>query len=40
MGPPAVFLASSEADGLTGARIVASEFDAWLAEFRAQQGTR
>ncbi len=40
MGPPAVFLASSEADGLTGARIVASEFDAWLAELRAKQGTR
>ena len=35
MGPPVVFLASSEAQGLTGARIVAREFDAWLAEFRA-----
>jgi len=34
MGPPAVFLASSEADGLTGARIVAEEFDAWLADYR------
>lgn len=35
MGPPAVFLASVEADGLTGARIVATEFDQWLADFRA-----
>jgi NAD(P)-dependent dehydrogenase (short-subunit alcohol dehydrogenase family) len=38
MGPPAVFLASPEADGLTGARIVAREFDAWLAEYRAGRG--
>ncbi|MDA8312161.1 MAG: SDR family NAD(P)-dependent oxidoreductase [Actinomycetota bacterium] len=38
MGPPAVFLASSEADGLTGARIVAKEFGAWLAAYRAQHG--
>ncbi len=37
MGPPAVFLASSEADGLTGARIVAREFDAWLADYRARR---
>lgn len=35
MGPPAVFLASSEAEGLTGARIVAKDFDAWLADFRS-----
>lgn len=35
MGPPAVFLASSEADGLTGARIVAREFATWLADYRA-----
>ena len=34
MGPPAVFLASAEAAGLTGARIVARDFDGWLAEFR------
>ncbi|HTX63745.1 MAG TPA: SDR family oxidoreductase [Acidimicrobiales bacterium] len=40
MGPPAVFLASSEADGLTGARIVAKEFDAWLADYRATRGER
>ncbi len=32
MGPPIVFLASSEAEGLTGARIVAKDFDAWLRE--------
>ena len=35
MGPPAVFLASAEAEGVTGQRIVATEFDRWLAEFRA-----
>lgn len=35
MGPPAVFLASDEADGLTGARIVASEFDQWVEQYRA-----
>ncbi len=40
MGPPAVFLASPEADGLTGARIAASEFDSWLAEFRAHGAAR
>lgn len=31
MGPPAVWLASGEAEGVTGQRIVASEFDDWLA---------
>jgi NAD(P)-dependent dehydrogenase (short-subunit alcohol dehydrogenase family) len=36
MGAPAVFLASKEAAGLTGARIVAKDFDAWLAEHRAR----
>jgi gluconate 5-dehydrogenase len=35
MGAPAVFLASAEADGLTGARIVAKDFDAWLSAFRS-----
>ena len=35
MGPPAVFLASAEADGLTGERIVAKDFGTWLADFRA-----
>jgi gluconate 5-dehydrogenase len=39
MGPPAVFLASEEAEGMTGARIVAVEFDAWLAEFRARSSS-
>lgn len=34
MGPPVVFLASGEAEGLTGERIVAVEFDEWLARFR------
>jgi NAD(P)-dependent dehydrogenase (short-subunit alcohol dehydrogenase family) len=37
MGPPAVFLASAEADGLTGERIVATEFSDWLAGFRARR---
>jgi NAD(P)-dependent dehydrogenase (short-subunit alcohol dehydrogenase family) len=37
MGRPAVFLASAEADGLTGARIVATEFDRWLADYRGQR---
>ena len=36
MGPPVVFLASAEAEGITGERIVAKDFDAWLAEFRAR----
>jgi NAD(P)-dependent dehydrogenase (short-subunit alcohol dehydrogenase family) len=36
MGPPAVFLASAEAQGLTGERIVATEFSGWLAAFRAR----
>ena len=40
MGPPIVFLASEEADGLTGERIVASGFDAWLARFRATRRVR
>lgn len=35
MGPPAVFLASPDAEGLTGERIVATGFDRWLAERRA-----
>jgi len=33
MGPPIVWLASREATGVTGARIVATEFDAWLDDF-------
>lgn len=35
MGPPIVYLASPAADGITGERIVATEFDRWLAERRA-----
>jgi gluconate 5-dehydrogenase len=31
MGPPIVWLASPEAQGVHGQRIVASDFDAWLA---------
>jgi len=32
MGPPIVWLCSDEAAGVHGQRIVATEFDAWLAE--------
>lgn len=35
MGPPIVFLASAEAEGLTGARIVATQFHDWLTGYRA-----
>ncbi len=38
MGPPIVFLASPEAEGLTGARIVARDWERWLADFRARGG--
>lgn len=40
MGPPIVFLASPEAEGITGERIVAKDFDRWLAERRATPGGR
>ena len=33
MGPPIVFLASPEAEGVTGQRIVARDWQRWLAEF-------
>jgi hypothetical protein len=36
MGAPTVFLASPEADGLTGERIVAKDFDDWLRAFRSR----
>jgi gluconate 5-dehydrogenase len=36
MGAPVVFLASPEAAGVTGERIVAKDFDAWLAAFRSR----
>jgi gluconate 5-dehydrogenase len=39
MGPPVVFLASAEAEGITGERIVAKDFDAWLADFRSRTRT-
>jgi NAD(P)-dependent dehydrogenase (short-subunit alcohol dehydrogenase family) len=35
MGPPIVFLASAEAEGLTGERIVAKDWEQWLAAHRA-----
>ena len=35
MREPAVFLASAEAEGLTGERIVAKDFDTWLTAFRS-----
>jgi NAD(P)-dependent dehydrogenase (short-subunit alcohol dehydrogenase family) len=34
MGPPAVWLASAEASGVTDERIVATEFDQWLSNRR------
>ena len=33
MGPPIVWLASAEADGVHDQRIVATEFDEWRARF-------
>ncbi len=39
MGPPIVYLASPAADGITGQRIVAAEWDSWLARHRAAPGT-
>jgi gluconate 5-dehydrogenase len=38
MRAPAVFLASAEAEGLTGERIVAKDFEPWLADFRSRPG--
>lgn len=35
MKAPTVYLASEEAEGLTGQRIVAKDFDRWLADYRA-----
>lgn len=35
MGPPIVFLASEEATGLTGERLIAKDFDSWLAAYRS-----
>jgi gluconate 5-dehydrogenase len=34
MGPPVVWLASAEAAGVTGERIVATEFERWLGDRR------
>ncbi|MCU4184593.1 SDR family oxidoreductase [Acidiferrimicrobium sp. IK] len=35
MGPPIVFLASAEAEGLSGERIVAKDFESFLDRFRS-----
>ncbi|MGC8511163.1 MAG: SDR family NAD(P)-dependent oxidoreductase [Acidimicrobiales bacterium] len=35
MGPPVVFLASARAAGLSRARLVATEFEQWLATYEA-----
>jgi len=40
MGAPALFLASPEANGLTGERIVARDFDDWLVAFRSRPAHR
>lgn len=37
MARPITFLASDEAEGVTGERIVATEFDSWLSKFRASR---
>jgi gluconate 5-dehydrogenase len=34
MGPPIVWLASAESSGVTGERLVATEFEQWLASRR------
>jgi NAD(P)-dependent dehydrogenase (short-subunit alcohol dehydrogenase family) len=39
MGPPIRFLASEEAAGVTGERIVAREFPAWLECFRTRRSS-
>jgi NAD(P)-dependent dehydrogenase (short-subunit alcohol dehydrogenase family) len=36
MGPPIVFLASAEAEGVTGERIVAKDWKEWLAAWRGR----
>ncbi len=40
MGPPIVFLASPEAQGLTGERIVAKDWEQWLLAYRRERGAR
>jgi hypothetical protein len=35
MGPPIAWLASAEASGVTGERIVATEFEQWLSDRRS-----
>ncbi|MGC8627163.1 MAG: SDR family NAD(P)-dependent oxidoreductase [Acidimicrobiales bacterium] len=37
MGPPIVFLASPEAAGVTGERIIAKDFGTWVAAFRSRR---
>lgn len=39
MGPPIVWLASSQAAGLHDERIVATQFEAWLGEWATATGT-
>jgi NAD(P)-dependent dehydrogenase (short-subunit alcohol dehydrogenase family) len=36
MGPPIVFLASAEAEGVTGERIVAKDWEEWVGAWRAR----
>ena len=38
MGPPAVWLVSRESDGITGERITASTFEAYLSRWREEKG--
>jgi len=39
MARPITFLASDEAEGLTGESIIATDFDSWLSKFRASRPT-
>ena len=38
MGPPIVWLASADADGLHDERLVATEFDGWLRHRGSEKG--
>jgi hypothetical protein len=37
MGPPIVWLASADADGVHDERLVATEFDGWLRRWRSEK---
>jgi len=39
MADPIIFLASPLAEGITGERIIAKEFDEWLRAIKEKTGT-